>query len=87
MSDTFPSATGDSRPVLDVQTLKLKLHAQAGARVGGSIVDIAALRADILDVVRSYVGGNLVTDAPLAKQGLDSLAAMELRQKLQARPA
>ncbi|KAK9803914.1 hypothetical protein WJX72_004698 [[Myrmecia] bisecta] len=43
------------------------------------------LEADILELVRSYVGANVRLDQPLASQGLDSLAAMELRQKLQER--
>ena len=43
----------------------------------------AALEAEILALVQSYVGEQVAPDEPLAKQGLDSLAAMELRQKLQ----
>jgi aryl carrier-like protein len=33
--------------------------------------------------VRELVGGEVAPDEPLAAQGLDSLAGMELRQKLQ----
>ena len=43
----------------------------------------AALEAEILALVQSYVEEQVAPDEPLAKQGLDSLAAMELRQKLQ----
>lgn len=47
-------------------------------------LDTAALEATIMEMVRGYVGDKVVTaDEPLAQQGLDSLAAMELRQKLQ----
>lgn len=35
--------------------------------------------------VRDLVGADVAPDEPLALQGLDSLASMELRQKLQAR--
>ncbi len=34
--------------------------------------------------VRDLVGADVAPDEPLASQGLDSLASMELRQKLQA---
>lgn len=46
------------------------------------------VQAAIEGLVKSYIGGTVATDVPLAQQGLDSLAAMELRQKLQvsARP-
>lgn len=47
-------------------------------------VDIEALQRDILETVSSYVGAEVPIDEPLSKLGLDSLAAMELRQKLQA---
>ena len=43
----------------------------------------AALEAEILTLVQSYVGEQVAPEEPLAKQGLDSLAAMELRHKLQ----
>jgi aryl carrier-like protein len=33
--------------------------------------------------VRDLVGSDVAPDEPLASQGLDSLASMELRQKLQ----
>ncbi len=39
--------------------------------------------ADIVELVTSYVGEGIDRDVPLAQQGLDSLAAMELHQKLQ----
>ena len=37
----------------------------------------------MLEVVADLVGGNVDPGDPLASQGLDSLAAMELRQRLQ----
>ena len=42
-----------------------------------------ATEAAIVDLVTSYIGEVVDGDSPLAQQGLDSLAAMELRQKLQ----
>lgn len=41
------------------------------------------LEGRILGVVQSLIGNDVKVDEPLSKQGLDSLAAMELRQKLQ----
>ena len=46
-------------------------------------LDAAALEAEVAGMVRGFVGADVDTSAPLAAQGLDSLAAMELRQKLQ----
>ena len=40
----------------------------------------------VLEVVQELTGEVVDPDQPLAVQGLDSLAAMELRQKLQVRP-
>ena len=37
----------------------------------------------MLEVAADLVGGSIDVGEPLAGQGLDSLAAMELRQKLQ----
>ena len=45
----------------------------------------AALQQQILELVKGFVGSDVSADMPLAAQGLDSLAAMELRQKLQVR--
>jgi acyl carrier protein len=47
-------------------------------------MEAATLEKEIKDLVRSYIGDDVSPDEPLNKQGLDSLAAMELRQKLQA---
>ena len=43
------------------------------------------LEAAVADLVANLTGSRPEPDRPLAAQGLDSLAAMELRQKLQAR--
>ena len=43
------------------------------------------LEAAVADLVADLTGQRPASDQPLAAQGLDSLAAMELRQKLQAR--
>ena len=48
-------------------------------------LDPAALEQQVVDLLRSYVGDEVSPEEPLNKQGLDSLAAMELRQKLQVR--
>ena len=42
------------------------------------------LEAAVADLVADLTGQRPAVDQPLATQGLDSLAAMELRQKLQA---
>ena len=44
---------------------------------------LVSIQAAILEIIRDIVGGEVALDAPLAAQGLDSLAAMELRQRLQ----
>ena len=41
------------------------------------------VQAQVLGIVASLTGAEVAPDQPLASQGLDSLAAMELRQKLQ----
>ena len=46
-------------------------------------MSLADIEAVILRVVRDLTGADPASDQPLAAQGLDSLAAMELRQKLQ----
>ena len=46
---------------------------------------LAELEATILSLVHDLIGPDVTPDAPLSSQGLDSLAAMELRQKLQVR--
>eukprot|EP00884_Botryococcus_braunii_P010404 jgi/Botrbrau1/19365/Bobra.0471s0002.1 len=44
-----------------------------------------AIELEIMEMVVGFVGHEVSVDQPLAAQGLDSLAAMELRQKLQER--
>jgi hypothetical protein len=44
------------------------------------------LESMIAAVVADLMGADVARDAPLAAQGLDSLTAMELRQKLQVPP-
>ena len=46
---------------------------------------LAEIEAAVLEVVQDLVGDGIDVGEPLAGQGLDSLAAMELRQKLQVR--
>ena len=45
---------------------------------------LSSIEAVIFEIVMDLVGQDVSIDAPLAGQGLDSLAAMELRQRLQA---
>lgn len=54
--------------------------AAAAKPTARTLVDVEAA---VLEVVRDLVGGDVDVGEPLAGQGLDSLAAMELRQKLQ----
>lgn len=56
---------------------------QAGSSSTGGGIDAAALQQEILEMVRGFVGADVAVDQPLVAQGLDSLAGMELRQKLQ----
>ena len=45
------------------------------------------MRAELLALVGGYVEGAVDEDAPLAAQGLDSLAMLELRQRIEAHAA
>ena len=47
----------------------------------------AELQLAIAGVVGDLVGADVDADVALASQGVDSLTAMELRQKLQANPS
>lgn len=47
--------------------------------------DIAAIQQQIIAIVKGYVDDDVDMEKPLAMQGLDSLAFMELRQKLEVR--
>ena len=47
----------------------------------------ADMRAELLSLVGGYVEGAVDEDAPLAAQGLDSLAMLELRQRIEAQAA
>ena len=49
-------------------------------------VSLADTEATILHIAGNLTGTELTRDQPLASQGLDSLVAMELRQKLQVGP-
>lgn len=51
-----------------------------------AVSSIAELQAVVLDCVNPLLAEPAAADAPLAAQGLDSLASMELRQKLQVCP-
>ncbi len=63
----------------------LASKAAAGATAAGSqrLRTLAEVEAAVLEVVADLVGDDVDVGEPLAGQGLDSLAAMELRQKLQ----
>ena len=50
---------------------------------GAASMDRATIAQIVTELVVSYVGNDVQRDMPLAQQGLDSLASMELRQKLQ----
>ena len=54
---------------------------KTGPHIGASLSSIQAV---ISEIVQDLVGQDVAVDAALAAQGLDSLAAMELRQRLQA---
>lgn len=45
--------------------------------------NLQAIQAVISEIVKDLVGQDVALEAPLVAQGLDSLAAMELRQRLQ----
>lgn len=45
----------------------------------------ADLEEQVMSVIRDLVGADVAKDQPLVAQGLDSLASMELRQKLQVK--
>lgn len=46
-------------------------------------MDAPHIEAELINIVEAYVGSKIDVHNPLANQGLDSLAALELRQKLQ----
>ena len=54
-------------------------------RKAAAVATQAELQSAIAGVVRELVGADVDADVALASQGLDSLTAMELRQKLQVR--
>ena len=58
-----------------------EVKAKQAAKKG--IPSLAELETTILSLVQDLIGPDVTPDAPLSSQGLDSLAAMELRQKLQ----
>ena len=51
--------------------------------LGGGCLAAACSKSAGCRQVRELIGGEVAPDEPLAAQGLDSLAGMELRQKLQ----
>lgn len=55
----------------------------AAAMVRERVRTLAEMEEAVLQVVADLVGDGVDVGEPLAGQGLDSLAAMELRQKLQ----
>ena len=56
---------------------------EASSALGPAARSLDELQRLVLSVVRDLVGADVDPAAPLGAQGLDSLAAMELRQKLQ----
>lgn len=62
---------------------KVNVEAIASGAPPECIVEIEGVTAEIMQMVASFVGRDVDADLPLVAQGLDSLAAMELRQKLQ----
>ena len=46
-------------------------------------MSLAEIETAILDIAGDLIGSQVARDQALASQGLDSLAAMELRRKLQ----
>ena len=58
---------------------------QAAVHLQSGMPSLRDLQAAVLGIVRELVGADIAPDMPLATQGLDSLAGMELRQKLQVR--
>lgn len=46
-------------------------------------MDVTELQAELMSMVQGYLQGPVEAVQPLAGQGMDSLALMELRQKLQ----
>ena len=83
----------------DGQVVRLYSHQRTGMLMGpikaegrnmSSVLPLCTLECYIVNdkfvallQVRELVGGEVAPDEPLAAQGLDSLAGMELRQKLQ----
>lgn len=67
----------------DNEAKEAKVEANPVVKKG--LPSMAELEASILSVVHDLIGPDVAPDAPLSGQGLDSLAAMELRQKLQVR--
>lgn len=59
------------------------VSAAAGAPLPLKARSLADLEAMVLAVVVDLVGEGVDVNEPLSSQGLDSLASMELRQKLQ----
>jgi aryl carrier-like protein len=57
----------------------------SGAASSTGQQSLQQLEATVMEIVKELVGADVAPGAPLAAQGLDSLAAMELRQKLQVR--
>ena len=50
-----------------------------------SFLDKADVRTQVIELLRGYLEEEVDIAKPLAMQGIDSLASMELRQKLQVR--
>ena len=87
--DTPSAGTSISSESTPLDNAQLSLPSQSSSNgmndtsAMGRGKDAASLEAEILTLVHRFVGANVSAHQPLAAQGLDSLAAMELRQKLQ----
>lgn len=65
------------------ETKAIAIPAARTVNVSATGLSIEQALSDIIGIVRDLTGSDVDPAAPLLAQGLDSLAAMELRQKIQ----
>jgi hypothetical protein len=89
-----PSPSIPNQDVDDPGRLRAQLRAPAGGAMDGAVQagdpgqgpeTLERLRAELRALVGGFVEGAVDEDAPLAGQGLDSLAMLELRRRIEAR--